>query len=117
MKGRKDLESEKSSLVFLCRKKLELNITHTFLEIVFGLMKDYQKATVLICLSQKSISVGRDSVSPYKVINLTGYNVVIWNDLKTDSSDFELINVESGKSTPWRFDNWRKMREVYSIII
>jgi vacuolar protein sorting-associated protein 13A/C len=102
--GRKDPETGKNSIVFLCRKKLEINISHVLVETVLGLNKAIQER------KPQSGSIARKNIrSPYLIKNLTGYPIVVW----TDSQDHptELVKIENGSGVNWRFDDWRTLRE------
>jgi vacuolar protein sorting-associated protein 13A/C len=90
--GRKN--KDKSSLVFLCRKKLELNITYTLLETVFQLMEDMKSA------QPRSSVLTRETISPYKICNKTGYDIIVWNDSRTD---VDLVDVKNSEEIDWRF--------------
>ena len=43
---------------------------------------------------------------------MTGYDLHIWSDNKDDTVATELQVLNSGTEMPWRFDDWKSMREV-----
>jgi vacuolar protein sorting-associated protein 13A/C len=99
--GRKDPDSEKRSIVFLCRKKLEINISHALVETILGLQK---------AIERKGMHSNRREIqSPYLIKNLTGYPIVVWTDSVEHPS--ELIKIENGATANWRFDDWKTSRE------
>lgn len=90
--GRKNKDN--TSVVFLCRKKLELNITYTLLETIFQLMQDIKSVQ-----PRRSV-LTRETISPYKICNKTGYDIIVWND---SLSAVDLFDVKNLQEIDWRF--------------
>jgi hypothetical protein len=89
--GRKEPESGKNSIVFLCRKKLEINVSHVLVETVLGLTKAIQSRP-----ERSGAAVRREIRSPYVIKNLTGYPIVVWTDISDHPT--ELVKIDNGKS-------------------
>ncbi|CAG8450182.1 1456_t:CDS:10 [Cetraspora pellucida] len=90
-------------------KRLEVNITHIFLETML---------TTLSIINQESehlSTTARGSRAPYKLRNKTGYNLNVWAISSDDAKDTELKKMNDGQELDWRFDDWRKMRESMTV--
>jgi len=54
----------------------------------------------------------RGSRTPYKLKNRTGYNLSVWSVSSHDATNTEIVKMVDGQDLDWRFDDWRKTREV-----
>jgi vacuolar protein sorting-associated protein 13A/C len=99
--GRVENLSGKKSIVFLCRKKLEINLTHTLLELIYQLNMSLRHRP-----SDKPER--QESQAPYKIRNESGFPLIIW---KSSDKDVELVRLESRCTVDWRFEDWRSLRE------
>jgi vacuolar protein sorting-associated protein 13A/C len=94
------------SISLSSQKRLELNITATFIELALT------TAAILDKDSEKGFSHTRGANAPFLVKNRTGYPISIWSDTSDDSNEPASAKLDNGADIPWRFDDWRKMREV-----
>jgi len=85
------------------QKRLEVNITHIFVETALAFMAVFDKPEDLL-------SRARGSVAPYLLRNRTGYPMHIWS-AADDSRNTILKELGNDKETPWQFDDWRSRRE------
>ncbi|CEP23102.1 Vacuolar protein sorting-associated protein 13 AltName: Full=Suppression of the onset of impotence protein 1; AltName: Full=Vacuolar protein-targeting protein 2 [Cyberlindnera jadinii] len=51
----------------------------------------------------------RGSLSSYRILNQTGYDLNVW--IKSPEDRFGLKTVRDGEIVPWEFEDWRKVRE------
>lgn len=51
----------------------------------------------------------RGEVKPYKILNETGFDINVWAGI-SDKSSSEIL-IKDGQSIPWKFSDWRKIRE------
>ncbi|KAF8984234.1 hypothetical protein BGZ46_008534 [Entomortierella lignicola] len=86
------------------KQDLNLNVTHTFIETALQVMTVIQKEPEHIT------SVSRETLVPYVLRNRTGYPLHVWAESE-DNVDIVVHQIKDGASMPWRFDDWRKMRE------
>ncbi|KAJ3192438.1 hypothetical protein HK101_006567 [Irineochytrium annulatum] len=87
------------------RKKLELNISHVFVETSLNAMALISK--------QNRVYVPRSHAhSPYILRNKTGYSMHVWAESTGDGLDTELRELANNEEISWRFDDWRAMREI-----
>ncbi|KAI9340870.1 hypothetical protein BDR26DRAFT_820276 [Obelidium mucronatum] len=98
-------EDERTSVDIYGPKKLELNITHVFVESTLNTL-------ALLKKPQNKDRTSRTSGSaPYILRNKTGYNMTLWIESAGDGLDTELQELKNNEEIPWRFDDWRVMRE------
>jgi vacuolar protein sorting-associated protein 13A/C len=98
-------EDGRRAISVLCRKKLEINVSHVLMETVINLMDAINKQSGV-----KVQSARREIRSPYVVRNQTGYPIIVWTDSGASPTP-ALVKVEDGKSIDWRFEDWRTLRE------
>ncbi|CAG8769250.1 9672_t:CDS:10, partial [Dentiscutata erythropus] len=91
------------------QKRLELNITHIFIETMWTTL------SILNHESEHVLSTDRGSKTPYKLRNKTGYNMHIWAISSDDAKDTVVEELNDGHELNWRFDDWRKTRESMNI--
>ncbi|CAG8516340.1 7059_t:CDS:10 [Ambispora leptoticha] len=91
------------------QKRLEVNITHIFLETML---------TSLYILGQQRehvLDTARGSRTPYVLRNRTGYDMHVWAVSPNDNNEAVIQKLADGHDTNWRFDDWRKTRESMTI--
>ncbi|SNX84266.1 related to VPS13 - involved in regulating membrane traffic [Melanopsichium pennsylvanicum] len=87
------------------KKRLELNVTTTLIETGLSAMS---------LISEVDIQdLQQRNRAPFVIQNRTGYRISLWpehddRERKTKSSPQHL---DDGKDMPWRFDDWKSMRE------
>ena len=89
------------------RKRLELNITSTFIELALT------TAALIGREGDKVFTKARGSNAPFLIKNRTGYSIALVNAASTNKSA-DTARIADGEDMPWRFDDWRTMREVRS---
>lgn len=85
------------------RKRLELNITSTFIELVLTTMSIMNRE------GGKVFTTARGSNAPFLLKNRTGYPLCLWGE--NGEAEAAAQRLEDGEETPWRFDDWRRARE------
>ena len=60
------------------------------------------------------LSKPRGSDAPYRILNMTGYNLSVWSDSENDEESSEARNLEDGEEAAWAFEDWRTQRESLS---
>lgn len=91
-------------------KRLELNITATFIELALT------TATLLGRADGKTFTSARGVNAPFLIKNRTGYPISIWSETSDDPVQAATERLEDGAEIPWRFDDWKTMREVRSSV-
>lgn len=91
------------SVDFQSKKLLDINITPAIIETSVSFMEEIQTVNPL--------SVARGVHIPFLLRNRTGYTMHVWGISNRDTEEIEVQRIEDGSDTPWRFDDWRKMRE------
>ena len=101
------------------KKRLELNLTASFIEIALT------TSTLLDRDAGQLFRKPRGSNAPFLLKNRTGYSLAFAKTpLKAqqygrdsasnrDDGGSKMVVVADGKDLPWRFDDWRTMREVH----
>lgn len=85
------------------KKRLELNITATFIELVLTTMSIMDRE------GDKVFKTARGSNAPFLLRNRTGYPLAFWSEATDTGSQSQRL--EDGSEMPWRFDDWRRARE------
>lgn len=86
------------------KKDLNINITHTFIETALQVMTTIQKEP------EHVTTINREALVPYMIRNRTGYPIHVWAESE-NNTDIVVHKIKDGGDMPWRFDDWRKMRE------
>ncbi|ORY90221.1 hypothetical protein BCR35DRAFT_261800 [Leucosporidium creatinivorum] len=85
------------------KKRLELNITSTFIELALTM------SAIVDREGDKVFTKARGANAPFLIKNRTGYPLSLWSE--TSHVDGEAHRLEDGDDAPWRFDDWRAIRE------
>lgn len=91
------------------RKRLEVNLSSTFIDIA---------NTTIGQLSQEAdavIKMDRGARAPFLIRNRTGFPLLVKAETGRSVPQKEPTPVDNGNDIPWRFDDWRTMREVGTI--
>ncbi|KAG0313845.1 hypothetical protein BGZ97_009846 [Linnemannia gamsii] len=86
------------------KQDLNINISHTFIETALQIMTTIQKEP------EHAASINRETLVPYVLKNRTGYPLHVWAESE-NNIDIVVHKMKDGANLPWRFDDWRKMRE------
>lgn len=99
------IEPATMAINFNSRKTLEVTVTTQTIAML-------SNAVEMISGDSDLLSKPPDANAPYRIKNQTGYTLQVWVD-NTDNSEFSLAKeIADGEEVPWRFDDWRKLREV-----
>ncbi|KAJ3052099.1 hypothetical protein HK097_006900 [Rhizophlyctis rosea] len=98
-------DSGTTSVDFYSRRKLEVTLSHVFIETMLRTQDMWTKQP------QRSLRARRGVHAPYLIRNWTGYPIHIWADAPGDGLNTELKELKTDEEMPWRFDDWRTMRE------
>nr|KAJ3420850.1 hypothetical protein HK105_005137 [Polyrhizophydium stewartii] len=101
---RQEDELKPLAIDVFCRKKLELNLSHAFINTVIA-----ASASLTTAASRKASK--RTSQHPYILRNRTGYPMHIWIDTDEPNANPAVSKIENGGELGWRFDDWRTIRE------
>ncbi|KAM0749832.1 hypothetical protein T439DRAFT_348604 [Meredithblackwellia eburnea MCA 4105] len=85
-------------------KRLELNVTSTFIELAMT------TAALMGKEGDKVFTKARGANAPFLIKNRTGYSIALVNGASTNKAA-DTARIEDGADLPWRFDDWRTMRE------
>ncbi|KAJ3332602.1 hypothetical protein HDU76_013706 [Blyttiomyces sp. JEL0837] len=99
-------QDETLSVDIYARKKLEVNLSHCFVETALNTMAAMKQPRAKIARSNAN--------APYILRNKTGYDMHIWIESTGDGLDTELRKLTNNEEIPWRFDDWRVIRESVS---
>ncbi|KAJ9050363.1 Vacuolar protein sorting-associated protein 13 [Entomophthora muscae] len=98
-------ESDVFSTEFQSKKLLDMNVSPAIIETAMSFMDEIQ--------SNNPLTSARGVHIPFLLRNRTGYAMHVWGDNNLDSEEVELQRIPDGEDVPWRFDDWRKMRESF----
>ncbi|CAG8555201.1 10349_t:CDS:10 [Paraglomus brasilianum] len=101
----KNLNPESMEIEIFSKKRLEINITHIFIETMLTTLSIFKRE------KEHVLSTARESRTPYKLVNRTGYSMHVWKISSDDNTDTEIRILEDGGEVNWRFDDWRIERE------
>ncbi|KAI8844441.1 hypothetical protein BJ741DRAFT_543605 [Chytriomyces cf. hyalinus JEL632] len=99
-------ENEKMSVDIYSQKKLELNLSHVFIESTLNTIALLKKQP-----QTRDRSARSTAIAPYILRNKTGYPMTLWIETTGDGLDTQLQDLGNNEEIPWRFDDWRVMRE------
>lgn len=87
------------------KKRLELNVTTTLIETALSAMSMINEVD--------SQDLQQRNRAPFVVQNRTGYRISLWpeHDDRERKSKTSPQHLDDGKDMPWRFDDWKSMRE------
>lgn len=85
-------------------KKLDIDLSTTFIENLLNINNLWVSRHI------KAPSRRSFADAPYIIRNYTGYDISIWNE-SIQQENTELFNIKTFQQIPWRFEDWRQMRE------
>lgn len=92
------------AVTLLSRKRLEVNMTSTLIELAMTTM------AVIDREGEQAFSKPRGHNAPFRIRNRTGYALTLWNEASEEKGKVETM--DHGKEIPWRFEDWKSVREV-----
>ncbi|PWN54382.1 hypothetical protein IE53DRAFT_157097 [Violaceomyces palustris] len=99
----RSLAPESMDVTISSKKRLELNVTTTLIESAMNTMAIWGSA------SEQELQ-SRDK-APFEIRNRTGYKICLWAEHEDRRVKTAPQHLEDGKDLPWRFDDWKSMRE------
>lgn len=102
-------DGKNTSLTWYSRKMMEVTVTSETIRLLSA-------TTDFVVSSQDDddfLSRPREVAAPYVVRNETGYELEVWADDSEGTTDERknLSTITDGEEIPWRFDDWKVMRE------
>ena len=99
------------TLAVSAKERLNVNISTMFVELALAMVNTMSQE------GERVLQGSRGSNSPYRIVNRTGYPVFIWSDPdgSTNATAISAIRLDQDAKADWRFDDWKKMREVSGI--
>jgi vacuolar protein sorting-associated protein 13A/C len=88
------------------RRRLEVNVTAAFVETAITTLSLWRRE------SDNVLRMNRGQNAPFRVHNRTGYPIRIWSETDDKTATPRSEYLADGDEIPWRFDDWRSMREV-----
>lgn len=91
------------------RERLDLNLSTTLAELATTSINIWGRERDLV------LEKDRGSYAPYRIRNRTGSPLFVWSDNDTSSGmmqESNTVKLNHDQIIDWRFDDWKKMREV-----
>ncbi|KAH8819973.1 hypothetical protein F5884DRAFT_32326 [Xylogone sp. PMI_703] len=96
-------EDAQTSIEFYSPKTLEITLTSATIALA-------SKSASFLTQQDDVLSKPRGADAPYKIRNYTGFDIYVW----AEGDESISATLEDGHESPWRFENWEKMRESLS---
>lgn len=96
-------EDAQTSVEFHSPKTLEITLTSATIALA-------SKSASFLTQEDDVLSKPRGADAPYRIRNYTGFNINVWTN-PSEGEDQISATLEDGEESPWRFENWEKMRE------
>lgn len=87
------------------KRRLEVNVTHTFIEIAMNMMALWDQQ------GEEILKTSRGSHAPFLIRNRTGHPISLWTESDDKAARAGSTRLADGDDMPWRLDDWRAMRE------
>ena len=93
-------------------ERLNVNLSTAFIELTLETLNSLSRE------SEHLLQKARGSCAPYRIRNLTGITLHLWSGAGRGAGGgrSNVTAVNDGQTIDWRFDDWRTMREVSSLI-
>ncbi|RKP03518.1 hypothetical protein CXG81DRAFT_9373 [Caulochytrium protostelioides] len=101
-------ETGGTSVEFFSRRKLDINITHAWLETVLAIARRPPRVG-------RHLASRRGLHAPYILRNKTGYTMNLWTERPGNGLDTEIKELGANAEMPWHFDDWRKPHDFATI--
>lgn len=99
------LHPERLSIDLISRKTLEITVTSQTIALA-------SKAAQFMQQDEDMLTKPRGVDSPYRIRNQTGFALNVWAASDSNEGQSMAIKLKDGEQSPWRFEEWEKMREV-----
>ncbi|KAK6330143.1 hypothetical protein TWF730_004642 [Orbilia blumenaviensis] len=100
----RSLNPGRLAIELFSRKMMELTVTTQSIVLA-------SKAAQFLSQSDEVLTKPRGADAPYRIRNHTGYPIHVWADVEASSGTSMARRLEDGEESPWRFEEWEKMRE------
>lgn len=87
------------------KKRLELNVTATFIDLIMTSAEIWGRE------GDDVLRQSRGMNAPYLIKNRTGYAMKVWTHSDSEHSHPAEHVIEDDSDIPWRFEDWKLMRE------
>jgi len=101
----KTAATQAMAVTLASKKRLEVNVTHTFIELALNSMSLWSEK------GDEVLKTTRGANAPFLMRNRTGHSISLWTETDGRGSKPEAVKIEDGADKPWRLDDWRAMRE------
>lgn len=93
------------------REALDVNLSSSFVELALSTANVWNRE------GDRVLEKARGSYAPYRIVNRTGGPLFVWSDPDGSKSPNNAgsVKIEQGAIVDWRFDDWKRMREVLSL--
>ena len=89
-----------------------MNISTTLVELALSMFSHWSKD------KDEVLALARGGYAPYRIRNRTGSPINIWGDAEgVNKQEVAPTRIQDNETIDWRFDDWKTMREVGSILI
>lgn len=105
LQANKALDTGAISISLQSGKRLEINLTHTFIELALTSARLWSQQ------GDEMLRTSRGTNAPFLIRNRTGHDIRIWPEADNAKSAANGTQLADGKDIPWRLDDWRTMRE------
>ena len=104
---RRSQNPDKLNIDLFSRKMLEITVTSQTIALAM-------KAAQFMQQDEDMLTKPRGADAPYRIRNKTGYGLHVWAVIAESLIDGNqlAVKLEDGEESPWRFEEWEKMREV-----
>ena len=99
----KDTTKNSLSVDLTSKKTLELTVTSASIALA-------SKSAQFLTQEDDVLSKPRGVDAPYRIRNYTGFEINVWADIPGEDNPMA-AKLEDGEESPWRFEDWEKMRE------
>ena len=102
----KQIEPASLSLSVTSKKRLEVNLTSAFINLALTSRAIWDRE------GEALLRKTRGHSTPFLIRNRTGHSVLLWAESGDPQAKGEPTKIENLADVPWRFEDWRTMREV-----
>ena len=103
-----EADQGRNTLTVASQDLLNVNISSSFIEVALSMAKIWNKE------GDRVLQKARGAYAPYSICNRTGSSISVWTDTNPNANagSYQQTKLDDGASVEWRFEDWKKMREV-----
>jgi len=90
----------------LSKKRLEVNLTAAFIKLLLTSQSIWSQE------GEALLRKSRGHSTPFMIRNRTGYSVLLWPEANDPQAQKDPTKLDNMADIPWRFDDWKTVREV-----